>query len=443
MLGYYFKLGIQNIKRNPILTGLMVMAIALGIGACMTTIAVDKLLTAHPLKGKENTVFSVIFEHRFSLGDPEKDLAERRLPLVQWTDYENILAAAPGVNHTGYQQTNTIVIPENKSIPPISSKAALVDSGFFPMMDVPFVYGSPWTSEMEKSGASIVVIHERINDILFNGENSVGKTVQIGELNYEVVGVAKEFNPSPKFYDQYSRTMEAPSDDFYIPASLKIQNNLAPVGFVMCVDAERPANPTLEQTNQSACVQLGLWIEVEKPSDRAELMRFLTDYAQEQKALGRFHRDTPLVYLFNIEEWIEERGNTIEDTKIMAWLGFLFLFVCLLNTAALLIGKFSRRSHEAGIRRAIGASRRTLFIQYVVESSLIGLIGGVLGLVLTYLGVLSMVNTYGEKLARAIHFDLSLTLLTFALAIASATLAGMLPAWRASKVTPATQLRTH
>ena len=75
------------------------------------------------------------------------------------------------------------------------------------------------------------------------------------------------------------------------------------------------------------------------------------------------------------------------DVRLQVWLAFGFLAVCLLNTVGLLLAKFLRRSGEIGVRRALGASRRAIFTQCLVEAGIVGLAGGVLGLGLAMLGL--------------------------------------------------------
>ena len=116
--------------------------------------------------------------------------------------------------------------------------------------------------------------------------------------------------------------------------------------------------------------------------------------------------------------------------------------MCLINTVGLLLTKFLRRSSEIGVRRALGASKRSIFIQLLVEAGLIGLVGGVLGLVLAELGLWA-VRHQPVSYANLAELDVSMLIATFALAVTSSVLAGLLPAWRGCQVTPAVQLKSH
>jgi putative ABC transport system permease protein len=87
------------------------------------------------------------------------------------------------------------------------------------------------------------------------------------------------------------------------------------------------------------------------------------------------------------------------DTKLSAWLAFGFLVLCLVNTIGLLLAKFSVRAAEVGIRRALGASRREIFRQFLIESAVVGLVGGVLGLVLAF-GALALIAMQSKANGR-------------------------------------------
>ena len=140
--------------------------------------------------------------------------------------------------------------------------------------------------------------------------------------------------------------------------------------------------------------------------------------------------------------WLAYRDVVPGDVRLQMWLAFGFLLVCLLNTIGLLLAKFLRRSGEYGVRRALGASRRAIFIQCLVEAGLIGLAGGVLGLLLAWLG-LWLVRQQPDDYAQIAQLDGAMLAATFAFALVASLVAGLLPAWRACRIAPAIQLKTQ
>ena len=123
-------------------------------------------------------------------------------------------------------------------------------------------------------------------------------------------------------------------------------------------------------------------------------------------------------------------------------LAFGFLLLCLVNTIGLLLAKFSVRAPEVGVRRALGASRKEIFTQFLIESAVVGLAGGILGLLLA-LGALALIGSISEQIAVTTRMDWTMLLATFAMSVGAAVLAGLLPTWRACQVTPALQLKSQ
>jgi len=119
----------------------------------------------------------------------------------------------------------------------------------------------------------------------------------------------------------------------------------------------------------------------------------------------------------------------------------LFLVVCLLNTIGLLLAKFMGKSTDISLRRALGASRSSLFVQHMIESGLIGLGGGVLGLGLTWLGLRGIEMLFADMVKNLVSLDWVMVVTAICLAIASALLAGLYPTWRACHIAPASQLK--
>jgi putative ABC transport system permease protein len=107
----------------------------------------------------------------------------------------------------------------------------------------------------------------------------------------------------------------------------------------------------------------------------------------------------------------------------------------------LLLAKCLRRSNEIGVRRAMGASRPAIFAQFMIEASLIGLVGGVLGLLFAELG-LWCIRRQPAEYASLAHLDVQMFACTFLVALLASLIAGILPAWRACALAPAPQLKS-
>ena len=113
-------------------------------------------------------------------------------------------------------------------------------------------------------------------------------------------------------------------------------------------------------------------------------------------------------------------------------MGFLFLSLCVLSATGTLLGKFLRRSPEIGVRRALGASRTDILIQFLVESGMLGVGSGILGIGLAELS-LTVIRHSPTYLSQVVAMSGGLLAVSVTLAVVSGVLAGLLPAWRAAR----------
>jgi len=188
------------------------------------------------------------------------------------------------------------------------------------------------------------------------------------------------------------------------------------------------------------CLWVWLWVELDSPAKARDYARFVDDYANTQKSLGRFAVGSEHARLRDLMTWLTYRGQVPGDVRLQAWLALTFLVICLFNAVGLLLAKFLRRSGEIGVRRALGATRGAIFAQCLVEAGLIGMLGGICGWLLTLVG-LWLVRQQPVDYAHLAHLDTAMFLATFVLAVGTSLLAGLIPALRASRVVPGWQLK--
>lgn len=437
MFGYYIKLAMLSIKRNPILSALMVTAIALGIGACMTTITVNYLMSNNPIKHKSDVLFHVQLDN----WSPYEAAREPNDPPLQltWTDANNLMKAKKGYRQAAMARSGGIVEPENPDVKPYQSSIRLTYGDFFSMFEVPFIYGTGWSESADINQEHVVVINRETNDEIFGGENSVGKNLVIAGATFRVVGVIDDWHPVPKFFDLNNDDFGGPASIF-MPLSLKIPLELPSWGNVNCWKS--PEGEGFIAFINSECINFQFWVELENPAQRDEYMDFLNSYVNEQKEFGRFPR--PLNNrMNNVQEWLEYNEVVADDAQIMMWLSLMFLAVCLLNTIGLMLSKFMGKSSEIGLRRAVGATKKDLFIQHIVETACIGLAGGVAGLVLSYFGLQGIRTLYGEFADKLTSLDTNMVLLAIGVSLVATIIAGIYPTWRACSIAPAGQLKSQ
>ena len=162
-------------------------------------------------------------------------------------------------------------------------------------------------------------------------------------------------------------------------------------------------------------------------------------YVEQQKSLGRFPRPINNK-LMNVTQWLAYKNIVSQDVQVMFGLSLLFLLVCLFNAASLLSAKLHSKTVEIGLRRALGANYQAVFSQFLLETSCIGLAGGLLGLLLASIGLQGIRQLY-TNYSQLVHLDSVLVLSIILLAVISTLIAGLIPIWRACRVMPAMQLK--
>ncbi|MDE2496385.1 MAG: ABC transporter permease [Xanthomonadaceae bacterium] len=436
MFGYYLDLALRNFRRNKVLTALMVLALAVGIGASMTTLTVLHVLSGDPLPGKSGELYYPQIDPQDARGMMPGTMPPDQVTLI---DGMNLLRAKRADRQALMEGGAVPVQPDSSSRDPFYVEARYTSADFFAMFDAPFLYGRGWSGADDEAHARDVVITRQLDDKLFNGADSTGRTLRIGGATFRIVGVLDSWRPNPHFYD-----LDTGAYDYYEQVFLPLQTALElHYDRNGSVDCWGNGTGGVEGTTypSATCAWLQFWVQLDSPAEAAAYKAFLVHYSEEQKALGRFAR-APNVRLDNLMQWLDYNGVVPDDVRLQAWLAFGFLLVCLVNTIGLMLAKFLRRSGELSVRRALGASKRALFAQLLTESGVIGIAGGAGGLLLALFG-LWMVRHRTSDYAPLAHLDPTMLGMTFVLAIGASLLAGILPAWRACNVTPALQLKSN
>ncbi len=434
MFGYYVTLALRSFRRNRVLTALMVLAIALGIGTSMTTLTVFHVLSGDPIPDKSDRLFYVQLDPEEAAGyhpgeEPQAQLTRFDAEALLRQKHARRQAMMTGGGET-VESTNT-------TLPPFIIDARWTSADFFPMFATPFLYGHGWSAADDEARAHVVVIARVLNDKLFGGADSVGKSLRIGGNEFRIVGVLDRWAPQPHFYD-LNVGKYGDDEQLYAPFSTAIDLKLGRNGSTNCF-GQTATNDT--QALNAPCAWIQYWVELETPGQAGDFKAYLDNYSVQQRAAGRFQRP-PNTRLRNVMDWLDHNHVVPGDVRLQLWLALGFLLVCLVNTIGLLLAKFLRRSSEIGVRRALGASRTEIFKQCLVEAGAIGLAGGALGLGLAELGLWAVRHRPTEY-AELARLDGTMLLLTFALALLASLAAGLLPAWRAMQITPAVQLKTQ
>lgn len=287
----------------------------------------------------------------------------------------------------------------------------------------------------------MAVITRQMAERLYGTVRAVGRTLRLAQYDFRVIGVINDWNPEPRFYDMAAGNF-GESEPVYLPLQTMMQLETFSVFDPTCWGAGwSEAGHGVSFTKNNQCAWLQFWVQLDTSKQVRAYRQFLVHYSAQQKALGRFARP-PNVRLRNVMQWLAYKNVVPASVRLQTMLALAFLLVCLVNTVALLLVKFMRRGGDLSVRRAMGASRRAIFLQLLVEAGLVGLVGGGAGLLLSLLG-LWIVRQQSSSYAALAHMDGTLLAVTFGLAVCATLLAAIFPAWRACRLAPAHLLKTQ
>ncbi|AOS45034.1 Macrolide export ATP-binding/permease protein MacB [Lacunisphaera limnophila] len=254
-----------------------------------------------------------------------------------------------------------------------------------------------------QAGSNVCVIGFDVADALFPNESPLGKTIRIRDQNFQVIGVAAK---QGSFLGLWSW-------DSMVAMPLTTFRRYYRVGE-------------------------GGEIRVQVDNTRmAEAKEELQGLMRRLRGLGPEQRDD-----FNINEQgtIREQLDPIKNGIAMAGLFItgLALFVGAIGIMNITYVSVKERTKEIGTRKALGARRRTILLQFLVEAVAICFVGGVAGLALAA-GLTSLVGIVAPSFPLV--FSTSLVVIGLTVSVLTGIFSGFAPAWAASKLDPVVALR--
>jgi putative ABC transport system permease protein len=417
----------------------MVLTLAIGVAASVSTLTILHVMSGDPIPHKSDRLLVPLLDVATARGY----VAGKKEPYNNQTTYQdamNYLRSGQGVRRTAIYDVVGAIEPARREDPVIIMRGVATTADFFAMFEVPLKHGRPWSAEDDQRAARVALLSRVKGETLFGARDPTGQRIRIWDQDFTVIGVVDDWNPLPR----YTRLQNGNGgyfhgeDDVYIPFNTAISLELRTAASTSC---STDSGVGWKGLLASECIWIQSWFEVARASDRAGLQAWLDGYAAEQRRGGRLPRNAPNE-LFSVLEWLQHEEVVPRDNKLAVWLAFGFLILCIVNTMGLLLAKFSTRAAEVGVRRALGAARGAVFRQFLVETGVIGLAGGVLGLVLA-LASLWLIRKQSQDLSAVAHLDWSMLAATFVIAVGASLVAGLLPTWRACQVSPALQLKSQ
>lgn len=437
MIWHDLQLALQSIWRTPYLSGLIILALAAGVGTSVIAMTLYHDRAGNPIWWKNDRLFRVMVDSRPASTDIDKNNRHPEYPPFVMTYQDASAIYRAGISDRSLIMTSSrgLLDPSLPQRRPFSVSVRMTSGSFFPMFDVPFQYGQAWSQQEDDRTAPVAVISRYVNHKVFGGGNSIGKSLILAGREFRVVGVLDTWLPQPRFYDVGQSF--AASDDVFIPFGWVAQDILPVGGF--CQRTQTMVSSFRELAG-AECIWLDVWVEISSQKKLAAYRQFLDNYASSQRQRGRFERKVNN-RLVDVQTWLQMNDVIGTESRVEAVLGLIFLFICVLNTVGLLLAKFTSLASISALRRALGASRTDIIRQHLAEVLIMALLAGAAGLGIALIGLrLIQAFFFSVDAAGADNPDIAVSaqalshldgpMMTFALGLAvlSGLAAGVYPA---------------
>jgi ABC-type antimicrobial peptide transport system permease subunit len=261
-------------------------------------------------------------------------------------------------------------------------------------------------------GAPVCVLGYQTAQDLFEGDDAIGGTVWVNRKQCQVIGVLTQLEA----VNLQDRINTRPNDGIYLPISFAIQNLFDKEPWVTVI-----AHVTDESKMEEAKAQIAAYLR-----QRHGIMR-----GPEGKYADDFHMTTKQDILG------AQQQSAATFSLLLTALATVSLIVGGIGIMNVMLASVSERTHEIGVRRAVGAKRRDIIAQFLLEAMLLGAGGGALGIAV---GVLTIPVAAGLNQGVALLDPLSIPL-AFGVALATGLVFGIYPALRAARLDPIEALR--
>jgi putative ABC transport system permease protein len=427
MLSYNLKLALQNFKRAPSLYFLVLLTLSIGVGLLCANLALVSSMTGDPIPEKSDQLIHVSMNTW-----PNDQPPAEPFHILRYREAMKIAESDIPINSAVFYASGVYARDaQSDSLKRFDSSVRATTNGFFALTKAPFAYGNGFA----KNSGMEVVIGDQLNQKIFSGENSVGKTLELdGEL-FTITGVLKPWSLRPLFYHATEGRAFNLTDDIYVPIETAIDLGWS----IHARSSSTVSYKGVEFTRDRDVFYLQAWVELEDSTKQQAFQNYLDNYSQTLKDAGEHPLDINN-QLRDVNAWLLEQN--IVDQKVLAFTlaSLLFLCVCVFNASSLLLSRFHSAKFEVGLRRAIGASNKNILNQGLTESVLLGFAAGVVSLLLSWL-FLKLSVTFLPDLANIAVLDPKLLLLGMLLALVTSVSSALYSLYRANRYTISAELK--
>ncbi|NMH89481.1 ABC transporter permease [Flavivirga algicola] len=431
------------IKTNKVRTFLTALGIIFGVASVITMLAIGngaekEILAQLELVGVNNIVVTPILDEkdedakesdenggeseskRFSKGLDMLDAVsvQKNIPSVKLVSPEIIL--------------NTYVINNGKQNP---VKLIGISPSFFESSNINLENGKGFSDYQIKNALPVCIVGKKVEKKLFTGESALGKQIKVKDVWLQVIGVIEEKLISDKAQENLG--IRDLNEDVYIP----IKTFLVRYKDRKVISAKGGRGRNRNQNGPKKRIPRGNYHQIDKLTAQVSNSNELKATAEVlSKMLKRRHNDvldfeiSIPIQLLKQQQKTKQIFNIV--LSIIAGISLLIGGIGIMN---IMLASVLERTKEIGIIRAIGATEEDVILQFLSESVLISVGGGVIGI------IVGVIGAYVIEIVSGIETVLSMNSITlsFFIAVIVGLIFGIFPAKAAANKKPIEALRSE
>jgi putative ABC transport system permease protein len=409
MLKNYLKIALAVLRRRKFFTFISLFGISFTLTILLVLTAfIDKVVgDTYPDAKRDRSLYITTIEETNNTGG----MSSGALSFYFLDHYAGSLKTPVKVGISSrFNGTNTYI--NNKKI---AVNYKYTNAAYWDIMEYDFLEGKPFTKQQTDNADKVAVISEDMKNEYFGDVPSViGKYIEADNVKYRVIGVVK--NEPITSYMTYS--------DIYLPY-------------------------TVSKTDYKDKSYHGSYLGVLLAASSADVPKMQQEYEQmmhrvplEDKQYTRqvSHAEPYIAAYVNTGN--EKQSGVILVLTVIVVFVFIFMLLPTLNLVNINITRIMERSSEIGVRKAFGASSRTLVYQFIVENIILTLMGGAIGLVLSFI-VIQIINSANLIAHLELSINFMVLFVGLLICLIFGLLSGVYPAWRMSKLNVVTALKSQ
>ena len=394
-----FLLAARQILRNPMRSLLTVLGIVIGVAAVIIMVTVGNGTTQAVRTQIESLGSNQLMVRPGQRMGPG---GRAGAPSFKIADVEALGSQIAGVLYAAPQQSKSVtVVAQGRNW---STQVVGTTNAYFAINNWSVAAGRTFESSEERAGSAVCLVGSTIQRELFAGADPVGQMIRTGNFSSRIVGVLQAKGQSAMGGDQ---------DDVVVVPFNTYQRRIAgttTVGSIL--------------------------LSVDKGVDRESVIAAIESLMRERRSLS--DTDASNFTVLDTEEIARMVSSTTEMmTLLLGAVAAVSLVVGGIGIMNIMLVSVTERTREIGVRLAIGALKKEVLMQFLIESVVLGALGGVLGIVIALFGSLALTVAMGVPFI----FDVTINVVAFFFSAVTGVVFGFFPARRAANLDPIEAVR--